>query len=60
MSMFHVGQQVVCIRSAKNPAPRELVDAIPGCVYTVREVRIAGHHISGEPMLGLWLEEIVT
>lgn len=55
MSMFHVGQQVVCIQYGRNPnAPKHLRHAIPGQVYTVRGFLEWGTE------LGIYVEEIIN
>lgn len=58
--MFHVGQQVVCIRASSHPIPPEAVDAAVGCVYTVRRIAVRRHYITGLVSEGLHLEEIVN
>ena len=45
MSMFHVGQQVVCAWPC-------------GCVYTIRAIAYERTYLGGLPALGIWVEEI--
>lgn len=60
MSMFHVGQRVVCIRQCGHKVPAGCRDAVVGIVYTIRRVAFAPSFSSGKNVLGLWMEEVIN
>jgi hypothetical protein len=55
MSMFHVGQRVVCVSAPKRPIAG-LIDPVTGCVYTVRGIDPI--RLPTERTYGIYLEEI--
>ena len=54
MSMFHVGQQIVCINDIGPSLPAGHAHPVRGCVYTIRDIIDCGDRVC------LTLEEIVN